>query len=124
VALRGELDDAELGGGDGIAAGLCDPAWAGARKSQLLACPFDQRGGVATVGEIGPLRRARSAVVEPPFNWRAPALVLMPHCDSDGARATSDRELARADMVPVHRMQSVWPMALQLVVRCDSTCAS
>ena len=28
-----------------------------------------------------------------------------PHCDSDGARAPSDRELMRADVVPMQRMQ-------------------
>ena len=37
------------------------------------------------------------------------ALSDLPHCDSDGARALFDRELARADVVPMHRMQRVWP---------------
>jgi hypothetical protein len=33
----------------------------------------------------------------------------MPHCDSDGASAPVDRELARADVVPMHRTQRVRP---------------
>jgi hypothetical protein len=37
------------------------------------------------------------------------AVLVLPHCDSDGARALFDRELARADVVPMHRMQRVWP---------------
>jgi hypothetical protein len=40
---------------------------------------------------------------------RRSLLLLLPHCDSDGARARSNRELARADVVPMHRMQRVRP---------------
>ena len=51
---------------------------------------------------------------------RRAALSLMPYYYSDGARARSHRELARArgDYAPI--MQSVRPSALLLVVRSDS----
>jgi hypothetical protein len=55
VALGGELDDAELGGGERIAAGLCDAAGAGAGEAELVACLVDERGGAAAVGEVGAL---------------------------------------------------------------------
>jgi hypothetical protein len=32
-----------------------------------------------------------------------------PHCDSDGAQAASDRELARVEVVPRHRMHRIHP---------------
>jgi hypothetical protein len=32
----------------------------------------------------------------------SPVLSRVPHCDYDGARARSHRELARADVVPMH----------------------
>src|SRR5215217_3048376 len=51
VALGGELDDAELGGRERVAAGLCDAARAGARESLFCACVVDQSGGAAAVGE-------------------------------------------------------------------------
>jgi hypothetical protein len=47
---------------------------------------------------------------------RVLTLSLVPHCDSDGARAPSDRELARADVVPMHRTQRVRPSGASDVV--------
>jgi hypothetical protein len=62
LALSGELDDAELGGGERVAAGLWDAAWAGARESQFVACVADQCGGAAAMGEIGALRQRCAGV--------------------------------------------------------------
>jgi hypothetical protein len=44
------------------------------------------------------------------------ACSFLPHCDSDGARARSHRELARARGAHAPIMQSVRPSALLLVV--------
>jgi hypothetical protein len=38
-----------------------------------------------------------------------PSLLLLPRCDSDGARARSDGKPRCADIVPVHRMRRVRP---------------
>jgi Domain of unknown function (DUF4157) len=38
-----------------------------------------------------------------------PRVFLLPHCDSDGGRAPSGRELARADAVPMHPTQRIRP---------------
>jgi hypothetical protein len=45
----------------------------------------------------------------PASEARGPTRLHLPHCDSDGARAPSHRELARADVVPMHRMQRTRP---------------
>jgi hypothetical protein len=63
-------------------------------------------------------RREANALPRPPrYRFRHGAAVKadpralsrLPHCDSDGARAPYDRELARADVVPMHRTQRVGP---------------
>jgi hypothetical protein len=68
-------------------------------------------------------RAARVAFAFAWEEWSASAtwaLLPLPHCDSDGARAHFDRELARADVVPMHRMQRSGRMALPLIVRRSS----
>ena len=43
---------------------------------------------------------------------RCAGLLLLPRCDSDGARARSDGKPRCADIVPMHRMRRVRPLAL------------
>jgi hypothetical protein len=59
-----------------------------------------------------PLRaRALRGRAAPPATGRRSGLRVspLPHWNSDRARDPSDRELARADVVPMHRMQRVRP---------------
>jgi CheY-like chemotaxis protein len=63
VALGGELDDAELGGGEGVAAGLCDATGAGAGEAQLVARVEAPAAGSILGGGILVLPAVRPEVV-------------------------------------------------------------
>jgi hypothetical protein len=69
------------------------------------SCAMRPRAGSGRRGCCRGLRLRPRAVVR----RRRRRLSRLPHCDSDGARAPSDRELARADVVPMHRTQRVRP---------------
>ena len=56
-------------------------------------------------------RRGAYPPVGPSVGRGQPTLPPMPPCDSDGARAPSDGELARAELVPMLRLRRVPPRA-------------